>query len=112
MFSVQAAMDRAAAALPSGADAEPEPWERAALPASIHSDPIELMGAKRALKAFFFRLLPDIKVEDTDGVEAAPPEESCREGRNNAHSVHKHSLSGRKAVFAGLMKEGAIPPTE
>ena len=60
-------MNRAAAARPSGADAEPEPWERAAFPAAIHSDPIELAGAKRALKAFFFRLLPDIKVEDSFG---------------------------------------------
>jgi hypothetical protein len=54
-------MNRAAAARPSGADAEPEPWERAAFPAAVHSDPIELAGAKRALKAFFFRLLPDDK---------------------------------------------------
>ena len=51
-------MNRAAAARPSGADAEPEPWELAAFEAAVHSDPIELAGAKRALKAFFFRLLP------------------------------------------------------
>jgi hypothetical protein len=49
------------------ADAEPEPWERAAFQAAVHSDPIELAGAKRALKAFFLRLLPDIKVEDSFG---------------------------------------------
>jgi hypothetical protein len=48
-------------------DAEPEPWERAAFEAAVHSDPIELAGAKRALKAFFFRLLPGIKVEDSFG---------------------------------------------
>ena len=60
-------MNRAAAARPSGTDAEPEPWERAAFPSAVHSDPIELAGAKRALKAFFFRLLPDIKVEDSFG---------------------------------------------
>ena len=51
-------MNRAAAARPSGADAEPEAWELAAFEAAVHSDPIELAGAKRALKAFFFRLLP------------------------------------------------------
>ena len=50
-------MNRAAAARPSETDAEPEPWERAAFPSAVHSDPIELAGAKRALKAFFFRLL-------------------------------------------------------
>ena len=44
-------MNRAAAARPSGGDAEPEPWERAAFEAAVHSDPIELAGAKRALKA-------------------------------------------------------------
>ena len=60
-------MNRAAAARPSGVDAEPEPWERVAFEAAVHSDPIELVGAKRALKAFFFRLLPDIKVEDSFG---------------------------------------------
>jgi hypothetical protein len=60
-------MNRAAAARPSGTDAEPEPWERAAFPSAVHSDPIELAGAKRALKAFYFRLLPDIKVEDSFG---------------------------------------------
>ena len=49
-------MNRAAAARPSGADAEPEAWELAAFEAAVHSDPIELAGAKRALKAFFFRL--------------------------------------------------------
>jgi hypothetical protein len=38
-------MNRAAAARPSGADAEPEPWERAAFQAAVHSDPIELAGA-------------------------------------------------------------------
>ena len=57
-------MNRAAAARPSGVDAEPEPWERVAFEAAVHSDPIELVGAKRALKAFFFRLLPDIKATD------------------------------------------------
>ena len=60
-------MNRAAAARPSGADAEPVGWELAAFEAAVHSDPIELAGAKRALKAFFFRLLPDIKVEDSFG---------------------------------------------
>ena len=60
-------MNRAAAARPSEGDAEPEPWERAAFEPAVHSDPIELAGAKRALKAFFFRLLPDIKVEDSFG---------------------------------------------
>ena len=42
-------MNRAAAARPSGADAEPEAWELAAFEAAVHSDPIELAGAKRAL---------------------------------------------------------------
>ena len=60
-------MNRAAAARPSGADAEPVGWELAAFEVAVHSDPIELAGAKRALKAFFFRLLPDIKVEDSFG---------------------------------------------
>ena len=60
-------MNRAAAARPSGADAEPEAWELAAFEAAVHSDPIELAGAKRALKAFFFRLIPEIKVEDSFG---------------------------------------------
>ena len=60
-------MNRAAAARPSGVDAEPVGWELAAFEAAVHSDPIELAGAKRALKAFFFRLLPDIKVEDSFG---------------------------------------------
>ena len=63
-------MNRAAAARPSGADAEPVAWELAAFEAAVHSDPIELAGAKRALKAFFFRLLPDIKVEDSFDGEA------------------------------------------
>ena len=60
-------MNRAAAARPSGADAEPVGWELAAFEVAVHSDPIELAGAKRALKAFFFRLLPDIKAEDSFG---------------------------------------------
>ena len=60
-------MNRAAAARPSGVDAEPVGWELAAFEAAVHSDPIELAGAKRALKAFFFRLLRDIKVEDSFG---------------------------------------------
>ena len=60
-------MNRAAAARPSGADAEPVGWELAAFEVAVHSDPIELAGAKRALMAFFFRLLPDIKVEDSFG---------------------------------------------
>ena len=60
-------MNRAAAARPSGADAEPVGWELAAFEAAVHSDPVELAGAKRALKAFFFWLLPDIKVEDSFG---------------------------------------------
>ena len=51
-------MNRAAAARPSGVDAEPVGWELAAFEVAVHSDPIELAGAKRALKAFFFRLLP------------------------------------------------------
>jgi hypothetical protein len=68
LFRALAAMNRAAAARPSGVDAEPEPWERVAfLLVAMHIDPIELVGAKRALKAFFFRLLPNIKVEDSFG---------------------------------------------
>ena len=51
-------MNRAAAARPSGADAEPVGWELAAFEAAVHSDPIELAGAKRALKAFFFGCSP------------------------------------------------------
>ena len=43
-----------------GAEAEPEQWELVAFPPAIHSDAIELKGAKRALKGFFFRLLPEI----------------------------------------------------
>ena len=38
-------MNRAAAARPSGADAEPVGWELAAFEAAVHSDPIELAGA-------------------------------------------------------------------
>ena len=68
-------MNRAAAARPSGADAEPVGWELAAFEAAGHSDPVELAGAKRALKAFFFRLLPDIKVEDSWA-------HGCNEGRD------------------------------
>ena len=39
-------MNRAAAARPSGADAEPVGWELAAFEAAVHSDPIELAGAR------------------------------------------------------------------
>ena len=46
-------MTRAAAARPSGGDAEPEPWERAAFEAAVHSDPIELAGAKVELLALW-----------------------------------------------------------
>ena len=61
-------MNRAAAARPSGADAEPVAWELAAFEAAVHSDPIELAGAKRALKAFFFRLLPFISLRRMEGL--------------------------------------------
>ena len=99
-------MNRAAAARPSGADAEPVGWELAAFEAAVHSDPVELAGAKRALKAFFFRLLPDIKVEDSFG-EAVhfshfcrPPTDSASHWRTKMAGVVVWVRGGAGAVVA------------
>ena len=42
------------------------PWALASMPHQLHSDPVELEGARTAFKSFFEQLFPGLKVPGDD----------------------------------------------
>ena len=63
-FGMQVPAGFTAADGPAVSDAPP--WALASMPHQLHSDPIELEGARSAFKSFFEQLFPGLKVPGDD----------------------------------------------